>query len=252
MTANRNILRILSLAGISAALLTPTAASAQAATSRLTIGVNGAYRAGTSDVSSTVVFTANAEAGSFTWKQPVKPGAVIDGSAHVRLWRKLGLGVGYSSFAANGSADVTARVPHPFFFNQARSIAGQTSLDHKETAVHIRAVLTSAPDRKLQVAAFVGPVFFSVTQGLVDSVAYADSYPYDTATFTSAATKRVSRSKTGVGGGVDLAYYFSKNFGVGAVASIAQATISAKAADDSSVSIKVGGTTAGLGVRIRF
>ncbi len=251
MPARRGVMAILGVTVISVAAL-PAHAFGQTVNERVVISVNGAYQTGTSDVSSTVGFTANAEQTTFAYKFAVKPGPALDVMGRIRLIRTLGIGVAYTSFSANGPADITSQIPHPFFFNQPRNIAGQASLDRKETALHVRATISSAPGRRLQFTVFAGPVFFSMKQDLVSSVAYTDAYPYDTATFASAATKQVSQSKTGFGAGVDVAYYFSKNIGVGAVASIARATISAMAADNSAVSIDVGGTTFGVGLRVRF
>lgn len=252
MPARLGVIAILGAAVISVVALPDQAFGQAASNERIVIGISGAYQAGTSDVSSTVGFTANAEHTTFTYKFPVKPGPAVDVMGRIRLIKNLGIGVAYTSFSANGTADITSQIPHPFFFNQPRSIAGQASLDRKETAFHIRATISSAPGRKLQFTAFAGPTFFTVTQGLVDSVAYADSYPYDTAAFSSATTKQVSQSKTSFGAGADVAYFFSKNIGIGAVASVAKTTMSAKAADDSAVSIDVGGTSFGVGLRLRF
>lgn len=216
------------------------------------IYVNGAYQAATEDVSSTVAFTANLETGSFTSRFPVKPGAAIDAGGRVRVWRRLSVGVAVTSFSANGSADITGRVPHPFFFDTPRSIAGTAALERKETAVHLRAVVSSPPGRRLQAAAFAGPVFFSVSQTLVDTANYSDAYPFDSAAFTSATTRRVSKSKTGFGAGADVAWYFTKNLGVGFSASFAGGSFDLRAVDDSRVAVKAGGGLAGLGLRIRF
>ena len=227
-------------------------AHAQAASDRVVIGANAAYQAGTSDVSNTVSFTANAERASFSSKFPVKPGPAFDVSGRIRVVKNFGIGIAYTSFSASGSADVTAQIPHPFFFNQPRNITGQSSLERKETAIHVRATISSRPGPKFQITAFAGPTFFSLKQGLIDGVSYTDAYPYDTATFTSATVKQISQSKTGFGAGVDLAYYFSRNLGIGATASIAKTTITATASDNSTVSINVGGTIAGIGLRLRF
>ncbi|TAK16593.1 MAG: hypothetical protein EPO35_05030 [Acidobacteria bacterium] len=216
------------------------------------IYVNGAYQGSSGDVSSTVSFTANLETGSFTSKFRVMPGAAFDAGGRVRVWKRLGVGAAVTSFSANGTTDITGQVPHPFFFRTPRSITGEASIERKETAFHLRAVVSSPPGRRLQFSGFAGPVFFSVSQTLVDKANYSDAYPFDTATFTSATTRRVSKSKTGFGAGADVAYYFMKNLGVGFSASFASGSFDLRAVDDSPVAIKAGGGLAGLGLRIRF
>ena len=243
---------VLSVAGAVFALLTPSAVAAQTVPERVALSANGTYQGGASSVSSTVALTANSESGSFSSAFRVKAGPGLDVSGRVRIFRNVSLGVGYTSFTANGTADVNGQIPHPFYFNRARTIAGQASLTHAETAVHVRLVIASAPGKKLQFTAFAGPVFFSMKQGLVDSVSYTDAYPFDTATFKSAVTREASQSKTALGGGVDVAYYFTKNIGIGVMASVATATFSLAASDSSAVSVSAGGTTFGGGLRVRF
>lgn len=252
--------RLRSLA-VCALILMPTAAFAQAPETskpapgkpeRGTIYANGGYQSGASDVQSTVTFSSNVETGSFTSTFRVKPQPALDVGARVRVWKRLSIGVAYTSFSSSGDATVAAQIPHPFFFRTPRAIEGTASSERKETAVHVRAVFTSPPGRKLQFTGFVGPAFFSVEQTLVDKVNYSEAYPFDTATFTSATTRRVSASKTGVGVGADVAYYFMKHLGVGLTASYAKVTFSLKAVDDSTVSISAGGAIVGIGARIRF
>ena len=240
------------------ALLLPGAALAQSkkrpvsTADRGTIYINGAYQGTPSDVQSTVKFAANAETATFTTSFRVKAGPALDVGGRVRVWKRLSVGVAYTSFAANRDADVTASIPHPFFFNQPRSVSGTAPFERKETVVHLRVVAASAPGRRLQLTGFAGPAFYSVTQTLVERVNYLDVYPFDSVTFASAATRRVSQSKTGFGAGADVAYYFSKNGGVGLTATYAKADIDLKAIDDSTVTVHAGGATAGVGLRIRF
>lgn len=246
------------LAALGALLVIPSAALAQKpktaspANDRGAIYVNGGYQAGASDVQSTVSFTANVETGSFTSKFHVKEGPALDAGARVRVWKRLSIGAVVTSFTANGDATVTGKIPHPFFFQTPRTIEGTTSNEHKETSFQLRAIVTSPAGRKLQFSGFAGPAFFSLKQTVVDRVNYSEAYPFDTATFTSAATRVVSRSKTGIGIGGDVAYYFTKNLGVGLSATYAKVTFDLKAVDDSTISVSAGGAVVGLGVRIRF
>jgi len=220
------------------------------------ISVNGIYQGGTDAASHTVSFTMNAETATFTSNFPVKSGPGVDAGLRVGLRvgvrGAIGVAIGITHFTAAGSADVTAKIPHPFFFNQSRSIAGTTNLSREETTTRLAVVFSSAANKKLQFSAFVGPAFFSVKQGLVDAVTYTDSYPYDTATFGQATTKQVSKTKTGVTAGADVSYFFAKRIGIGLTAAVVKATIPVTAADGSSVSLSAGGTQIGAGLRFRF
>jgi hypothetical protein len=232
--------------------LAPAPAVAQTAKSRGTVYANGGYQTGTESMTVTGTIVANADTGSFTSTFKPKSGTSIDVGGSARVWKALSVGVAYTTFSADGQPDVSAEIPHPFFFNQPRSVSGQVGVSRSEKAFHIRAVFTSAPGKKIQFSAFGGPVVFSVTQDVVTGVSYSDAYPYDSATFASASTKQVSQSKTGFGGGADVAYYFTDHIGLGASATLAKATITTAQSDGTSLSIKVGGAIVGIGLRVRF
>ena len=254
----RRSLVVSSLLVFLAAALAPAAGFAQtpktapAKSEHGAVYINYGYLSGTKDVQSAVSFPSNVETGTFTSQFRLKPGAALDAGGRVRVWKRLSVGVAFTSFSANRDASVTGQIPHPFFFRTPRSIEGTAAIERKETAVHVRAVVTSAPGRKIQFTGFAGPAFFSVKQTLVDKVNYSEAYPFDSATFTSATTRRVSKSKTGIGVGADVAYYFMKHIGVGLSATYSKITFDLKAVDDSPVSISAGGAIAGLGLRIRF
>lgn len=216
------------------------------------ISVNGIYQTGTSAVSSTVAFTANAEPASFTSNFPVKAGQGLDAGIRVGIRGAIGLSLGISSFKASGDAAITAQIPHPFFFNQPRSISGTASLAREETTTRVALVVSSPGGKKLQLAGYVGAALFAVKQDIVDSVTYTDAYPYDTAAFGRATTRQVSKSKVGIAAGVDASFFFAKNVGIGVTAGIVQATIPVAAIDGSTISLSAGGTQLGAGLRFRF
>jgi hypothetical protein len=248
----RRVLLLVSALAACAAALIASPASAQTAPERVVISVSGIQQSGTSTVTSTVAFTANAESATFSSTFPVKSGPGFDAGVRIAVRGPLGISLAASQFSASGNADVTAKIPHPFFFNQARSIAGTVGMKREETAVRVALVLSSAPGRKLQASAFAGPAFFTVKQDLVASVTYTDAYPYDTAAFGGATTTQVSKSKTGFAAGADVSYFFAKSVGIGASVAVVKATISASASDGSTVNVNAGGTQVGAGLRFRF
>jgi hypothetical protein len=221
-------------------------------TERGSLFINGGYLLGTSEIQSKVAVTVNAESGSFTSKFKAKDGPAVDVGGRVRVWKHLGAGAAFTRFTDSSDSNISAQIPHPFFFSTMRAADGTAPSQRQETAVHVRAVVTSPPGRKLQYSGFAGPAFFSVRQTLVDHISYSESYPFDTVTFTSASTRTVTASKVAVGLGADVAYYFSKKIGVGLSATYAKASLDLKAVDNSTVAITVGGAIVGLGVRVRF
>ena len=137
----------------------------------------------------------------------------------------LAVGVGLTLFSASTTAAIDAQVPHPFFFNQPRTVTGEFDGDRSETAVHIQAKWLVPVNNKMLVTIFGGPSFFSVEQDIVNDFEYSESYPFDTATFTRAIAASQSESAVGVNVGGDVAYFFSPNVGVGGTVQYSGATV---------------------------
>src|SRR5262249_14618840 len=135
------------------------------------------------------------------------PSFDVGGAYHAWPKRHISIGVQLTQFGRSGTDDVSAQVPHPFFFGRLRSVAGETSLRRTETGVHVQAVWTRPIRPRWQATATIGPSWIHVAQDLVQDVAISQTYPYDTATFASAVSGR--RSGTGfgfnVGGAADYA-----------------------------------------------
>ena len=247
--------RSMKLMGLSFAIvcgMLATAAPAAAQTGRVVLSVNGISQSGTETVSGNSTFTTNAESGSFTSTFPVKSGPGFDASLTIGLKGPFGLSIGGTSFKATGSADVSAKVPHPFFFNQPRTVTGTVSMTREETTARLALTLSSAPGGRFQFSAYAGPAYVSVKQDLVDAVTFTDSYPYDTATFKAANTSQPSKTAVGFAGGADASFYFTKSIGIGLSASVVSATINFSTVDNTTVAVKAGGTQVGGGLRIRF
>ena len=111
-------------------------------------------------------------------------------------------------------------MPHPFFFNQPRTVTGEFDGDRSETAVHIQAKWLVPVNNKMLVTIFGGPSFFSIEQDIVSDFEYSESYPFDTATFTRAIAASQSESAVGVNVGGDVAYFFTPNVGVGGTVAV--------------------------------
>lgn len=215
--------------------------------------VNGGNQVTVNDFSDSAVKRENAEDGRIETKYVVKGGPSFDVTAGGILWGRLGIGVGVSQFAVSTPVSLMGTVPHPFFFNRLRSVAGEvTGLKREEMAIHAQVRGVIPVGTKLQLAVFGGPSFFQVKQGVVNDFTYADSYPYDSATFRAATTTNASASKIGFNVGGDIAFFFARHVGVGATAQFAGTTVALPAAGGTSRDVKVGGMKAGGGLRVRF
>ena len=219
-------------------------ASAQtAAAPRGFVVVNGGYQLTINDFSDSAVKRENAEDGRWNTKYVVNGGVAIDVAAGAIVWRRLGVGVGVSRFSVATPASLRATVPHPFFFNQPRSVNGEaTRLKREEMVIHVQVRGVLPVGDRLQVMVFGGPSFFQITQGVITDFSYTDSYPYDTATFSASTTTNASVSKLGFHVGGDVAFFFTKQVGIGATVQFAGTSVVLPAAGGATQSVKVGGT----------
>ncbi len=215
--------------------------------------MNGGYQVTTNDFTNGAVKREHAEDGRFDADYIVKGGPSFDVAVGVRLWRRLGIGVGVSRFSVSTPASVRASLPHPFFFNQHRSLSGDASgVTREELAVHLQVGGVFPVGTRLQVRIFGGPSFFQVTQGIVTDFTYTNDYPYDEAQFAAATTTDAKASKVGFNAGGDLAFFFTRNIGLGATAQFSGTTVALPAAGGASQDVKVGGVKVGGGLRLRF
>jgi hypothetical protein len=218
---------------------------------RAYVVLNGVYQSGTPAFSEAFSYTEYVEKTTITTEYPTKKGPAFDGGGAVRIWRNLAVGVNVSLAERSTDGSVTGAIPHPFYFNAARSISGTAAIERSENAVHVQALWAIPAGRRLLIALGGGPSFFSVKQSLVQHVTYSESYPYDTATFASASVTQPSASAVGFGGSVDVGYYFSRYVGFGGMVRYTHATVPLTTRD-STLSVDAGGFEAGLGLRFRL
>ena len=232
-----------------------TAAGQQAVRgeSRGFIMTSGVYQATSKDFSDRIVFAEFAEEGSLDAGYELATGPLFDIGGTVRVWRNLGVGAAVSVFTRDDAASVTARIPHPFFFNRNREINGsKEGLKREERAVHVQAVWLVPANGSFQVMLFGGPTFFKVEQDLVTNVLFSHEYPYDSARFTGTVVVSRTESKVGFNVGADLGFYFSKNAGVGWLIRFSRASVDLPSENGGSVAVESGGLHAGGGLRLRF
>jgi len=223
--------------------------------SRGFISANGIYQATGSAFTDRFEFQEFVETGTIDTTFETKPAIGLDGSAGIRLWRNVGLGVGLTTYAPgsrnNGGGEVTARIPHPFEFNKHREVSGDAGLRRKETAIHAN-VLYFVPSRSnLQAVIGAGATFFQAEQSFVNDVLYDHVYPYDTATFRGIDLDNETATGIGFNASVDVAWRFTRTFGVGGLVRYAQGSLPFTPGDRG-LKLDVGGVQVGVGVRVIF
>jgi hypothetical protein len=236
-------------------LAAPSPALAQKASkpARFTIAVSGGVQQAAEDVSDHFSFAKNVETETVDVKYPMKPSALIDLAAGFRVWKQLGIGASVSVTSDKGAAEVTASVPHPFFFNQPRIITGtENGIAHSDTGVHLTLQYLIPATGRLHVTLEGGPSWVTVDRELVTDVTITESYPYDSAAFGGAVTKSTSGSAAGFNAGVDITWMFVESVGLGGIVRYTRADIDLSAVEGRSLTIKAGGVQAGVGLRVLF
>ena len=222
-------------------------AAAAAVAERVFVSVNASYLTASRTFDDRRTFDLNAETASFDADYAVEPSVGVDAGAIVRLWKGLGAGVAFTRYSDSRDIAIEASLPHPLKFNSPRTVTGTASGDHEETAVHLQIAYIVSVGQKLTVVAFGGPSFFTVKQSVVTAVQFRDEYPYDEATFTGATVTTEDEQKTGFNVGADVAYWFTKQVGLGGIVRFSSTTATFSLGD-----VDAGGALVGGGVRLRF
>jgi hypothetical protein len=228
-------------------------ASAQTNTDRLliTIDAGGQFSSNALDTTATkLVYLENA---TIHTSDTVRRGLLADAGISWRIAGNVAIGAIGSWFMANHDGDITASVPHPFFFKSPRTIAGTTPLRREEWVVHLLGSYTIHATRAVDVALSGGPSFFQVRQDVATDIVFADTYPYDAPTFTSASTQRVSGNQIGFNAGADVSVRLSRHAGLGGGVRFSKATVNVVVPNGGgTVALDAGGAQAVGGVRLYF
>jgi hypothetical protein len=216
------------------------------------LSINGGYQSGSDSVTGAQAFALYDEAGQVTTGYRRAPRGLADLSAGIRVWRGLSFGAGVSWTASNQASEIVATVPHPLFFDQARTARLTTSLKHSEVGVHVQASWALPLTEDIEMAVSVGPSVFRIKQDIVTGVQVAEvGAPFDQVRVVSATTETQSKTAAGVNVGLDFIYMLTPRLGGGLL--IRYVSVSADMGDPGApVSIEAGGVQAALGLRLRF
>jgi len=184
----------------------------------------------------------------------VKSGMLIDFSGTARVWRKLGVGLGYSWFSNTDQKVLTAQIPNPLIVNSPRTATASTGdLSHSESALHLLFAWPFAISSKFDVVAIVGPSFTHVSQDLVDSVTPVEGAPpFSTVSIGSVAVSSESAWATGVNVGFDAVYRVTEKIGAGVLVRYVSGSVDLSTTSGTTVKVDSGGTQVGIGIRYRF
>jgi hypothetical protein len=218
------------------------------------LGFSGLYQTSSSAFDEEASFDLNQEQGTLSAAHEIDPGFVYELSGGGRIYKLLGFGFAGTYFRSDNTAQVTASLPHPFFFEQPRSVSGEaTDLEREEIGIHLDAMVLIPLTRQFQISVFGGPSFFRLKQAFVSGVLFDESYPYDEAQFTGvdATVSEWEWSRVGYNVGAEASLYFSKYVGIGASIRHSESEVEYER-PGGPLEVKVGGTQVGGGLRVRF
>jgi hypothetical protein len=234
--------------GLMLALPAPAGAQSSAWRDRGYVTIGGWYQPTGTTFTEHVRPIIDVEASDIATTYETKSAAGFEVGGGVRVWRNLAIGAAVSRFQKTDSAAIDARIPHPLFFRQSRTVTGEAGgVTRDETAAHVSLLWMLPIRQRLQLGVSAGPSWFNVGQDLVSTIAVAQTYPFDSATFASATTAHQSGAHAGFNAGADLVYLLRPHIGVGVAASVSRARVPLDA-----VTVDAGGTHIGGGLRFRF
>jgi len=218
---------------------------------RVRVDVNAGAQVNTTRLDESFSLFRNLEPEPITATLPKKTIPVLDFGAAVRLYRNLGAGFSVSNLSSTGDAEIVAKIGHPFFFDQPRTVTGQGAISHNEATLHAYAVYMIAT-RRVDVALEGGASYFRISQDLVSNVAFTEEYPYDTAAFTTATIVQVITSRVGYNVGGDVTWKLSRHWGVGGLVRFARARVPFSVSNVDAGEVDVGGLQTSGGLRVSF
>lgn len=220
--------------------------------SKFVILVNGGYNGSALNFSSSQTFTLYLENANLQGSYAGNPGLVLEFGAIYRFRGALGAGATVELFGGQNDVTFSESLPHPFFFNRARTLQGTVpGLTYRETAVNVDIVFSRAIG-SIIVDGFGGPTFFLTKTQILSDIQYVEAFPYDTVTLQAPVLTQQTDRPLGynVGGGVT--YRLNKWLGAGFSARYNRAMVTVTPAGGTPVNFNAGGIHANGGIRLLF
>ena len=207
----------------------------------------------TSTVSAPFAFPVYGESARIDSESSWPAGPTVEVDGGVRLWHDLGVAVTVTRGHRDGESGVSGAIPHPFFFNQPRTLgAGGPSLTRTETALHLGVMWRHRVTRRVTVAAIVGPSLMAVGQDVIAGVVLRETYPYTTVQLSRVTMARRDASGVGVHAAGDVVFALTRHVGVGGGARYSHARVTLESADGQQAKVELGGVVVRGGVRWLF
>jgi hypothetical protein len=231
---------------------------------RIWIDVDAAVAVAPADAAMHAAVAQPVELAEFDARYQLPRSAALDVGAGYMLTRTVGVGLSVGATVHEHSAEMSLRIPHPFFPNTFATDLGETDLvmQRIERAVGLHAMFVPVQRRRLRLRVYGGPTLFRISQDAVSEIFYNHFYfvrlPTNGVEITNYDLRRVSGTGWGLHGGADASVFFTRVLGVGGFARYARGTVdfenplAATLGRAERVAIKAGGLEVGAGIRLKF
>lgn len=254
MNRPNRLLLLAVLAGLAPAPCRAAEAPGPAPAPRVRLAVDGGLWPAKPSFGDTRQYAEYAETSTVRTAYSVKgAGFGPDLSLQLRVFRGLGVLVGYSRTSRGEDGHFDAQRPHPLYLDRPRSLSGDLAgYRYQEAALHLDLALGRARGR-IDWGLFAGVTLFRVEADLLERLTYNEAYPYDDLSLASAPARRVKASPTGLNVGGRLDYRLGRNLGAGIQLRYSRASVKLRATSDATqASFNAGGLQAGAGLRLYF
>jgi hypothetical protein len=233
------------ITGLALAALPVYAQAPAPATQKVFVNVNfGGQFSSDRTIETALTQTVYEETATLTSSTPVSGGALFDVSAGYRVWGDFFAALAITTFGDTSTADFTATVPNPIFFNRPATSTGTIEdLKRKEIGFHPQLVWAHPLTDKVDLAVSVGPSFVKLSQDVIEGL----TVPVDTQTAIASVTKEKATAK-GIHFGADVTYTITPRYGAGVFFRYVNASVDLP----TSQNVKTGGSQLGVGVRVRL
>jgi hypothetical protein len=202
--------------GFALAIVPAAAAQTPEQPARAFLSVGGGYQSASNNVTTTGSFTLYDEPGSFTGSYTVGKGGFFDIGGGFHLFGPMSLGMSFSRYVETSSVPFTVVVPHPLFFNQARTTTMTVNdLNHKENWFHFKLYYQLFSSSKFDASVSGGPSVVAVKEDSVKDVTATETGSPYTAVNVSATFQTGSATTIGYNVGFDLNYHVTSSIGAG-------------------------------------
>jgi hypothetical protein len=185
------------------------------------------------------------------YQDPKGRGLEIGGLMRVK--GPLGVSAAVELFKNDREAAYAALLPHPFFYEQPRSLLGvRSDLTHEEQALHLGAVLSTNWGRRFSVDFFGGPSLFFTRTEVLGELLYSEVYPYDDVVPLGAESRTFEDRPWGYNVGASATLRVVSRFGLDIGIRYSRARIQLTPAENRIIEFDAGGLRAGAGLRFLF